>query len=126
MIVLDTTILVAALTGPRSALPALTHAFERFARVIVPTLVLYEWFRGPRQESELAFQEELLPVADALEFGAEEAAEAGRLYRSVSNPRRRQVDIGIAAHALIHGAPLWTLNERDFADIPGLLLYVPR
>lgn len=100
MIILDTTVLVTALTGPRSALPALTKAFERFVRVTVPTLVLYEWLRGPRHEADLAFQEELLPVADALEFGAEEAAEAGRVYRSIKNPRRRQVDIGIAAHAL--------------------------
>jgi predicted nucleic acid-binding protein len=33
------------------------------------------------------------------------------------------MDIAIAACAIEHRAALWTLNERDFEDIPGLMLY---
>jgi predicted nucleic acid-binding protein len=29
----------------------------------------------------------------------------------------------IAACAIVRGAALWTLNPRDFDDIPGLKLY---
>jgi hypothetical protein len=31
--------------------------------------------------------------------------------------------LAIAACAPEHGAKLWTLNEKDFEDIPGLGLY---
>jgi hypothetical protein len=33
------------------------------------------------------------------------------------------LDLMIAACAIVRGAPLWTLNPRDFDDIPGLKLY---
>jgi predicted nucleic acid-binding protein len=40
-------------------------------------------------------------------------------------PRRREIDITVAACAIEHGAALWTLNTSDFEDIPGLRLYAP-
>jgi predicted nucleic acid-binding protein len=36
--------------------------------------------------------------------------------------RRREIDLAIAAGALTPGAPLRTLNPRDFRDLPGLEL----
>jgi predicted nucleic acid-binding protein len=44
----------------------------------------------------------------------------------VKRARHRQADLAIAACALEHNAQLWTLNEPDFADVPGLNLYQPR
>jgi len=86
----------------------------------ISTLVLYEWLRGPRTVAERLAQEQILPAAAAVPFDAEAAARAAEIHEAVSRPRRRQADIAIAACALVRGASLWTLNERDFADVPEL------
>jgi predicted nucleic acid-binding protein len=125
VIVLDTSILVDALSGPRRSAAQLRQAIAAGERLALPALVLYEWLRGPRRPAELAAQEALLPRDLALAFGSEEAAEAARLYESLPRPRGREIDLAIAASALTHEALLWTLNEADFRDIPRLLLYHP-
>jgi predicted nucleic acid-binding protein len=125
VIVLDTSVLVDALTGPRRLAPALRRAIEQGERVLLPSLVLYEWLRGPRRPEELAAQEALFPAAAALPFGPAEAARAARLYVAISRPRGREIDLAVAACALVLGARLWTVNPRDFRDVPGLELYPP-
>ncbi|MGH7318644.1 MAG: type II toxin-antitoxin system VapC family toxin [Candidatus Rokuibacteriota bacterium] len=125
MIHLDTSVLIDALTGPRRSAPALRAAIERGERVALSALVLYEWLRGPRLQAELAAQEALFPRESAVAFGTEEAARAAELYRGLRRPRGRELDVGVAACALTHGAMLWTLNRGDFADIPQLGLYAP-
>jgi predicted nucleic acid-binding protein len=120
VIVLDTSILVDALSGPRRSADALRAAIERGERLVLPTLVLYEWLRGPRIAEELAAQEALFPSDAALPFGAQEASIAARLYATVSRPRGRELDLAIAAHALARDASLWTLNDADFGDLPDL------
>lgn len=123
MIHLDTSVLVDALTGPRRSAPALRAVLDRGERISIATLVLYEWLRGPRRESELAHQEALLPAAEAVPFGPREAVMAAELYRAVPRARQRERDLGVAACALAAGAALWTLNAKDFVDIPGLALF---
>lgn len=123
MIVLDTSLLIDALTGPRRSAPTLRRAIESGERLSVPTLVLYEWLRGPRRREELAAQEALLPREAALPFTDEQAALAARLYAELPRPRGREVDLAIAATAMTQGAPLWTLNRADFVDLPDLELY---
>ena len=122
MIVVDTSALVDSLTGPKRSAGKLRQLIEGGERLLLPALVLYEWRRGPRLPEELAAQEALLPSEAALPFGPLEAAQAGRLYGSVPSPRGREIDLAIAAHALLQDAALWTLDTRDFADIPGLEL----
>lgn len=122
MIVLDTSLLIDALTGPRRSAPALRRAIEQGERILLPSLVLYEWLRGPRRPAELAAQQALFPAAAALPFGPAEAARAAQLYVALPRPRGREIDLAIAACALVLGAPLWTLNPRDFRDLPGLKL----
>lgn len=122
MIVLDTSVLIDALSGPRRSAPALRDAIERGERMLLPALVLYEWLRGPRLDEELAAQEALLPSEQALPFGPAEAAAAAGLYTAVATPRGRELDLAIAAHAVVRGAALWTLNRSDFEDLPGLAL----
>ncbi len=122
MIVLDTSLLVDALTGPQRSAAALRSAIERGERLLVPALVLYEWLRGPRLAEELAAQEALFPSETALAFGPREAAVAAGLYAQVERPRGRELDLAIAAHALVRDARLWTLNRSDFEDLPGLAL----
>jgi len=122
---LDTSVLVDALTGPRRSAPALRRVVDLGERLGLSTLVLYEWLRGPRAESELAHQAALLPAEQAVPFAAPEAAMAADLYRDMPRARQREFDLAVAACALANGAALWTLNTADFDDIPGLALFRP-
>jgi predicted nucleic acid-binding protein len=119
---LDTSALIDALTGARRSAPALRRYIERGERVQMSALVLYEWLRGPRRRDELEAQELLFPRAATIAFGAVEADRAAHLYTVVKRARGREIDVAIAACALVHDASLWTLNRDDFADIPGLVL----
>jgi predicted nucleic acid-binding protein len=118
----DTSILIDCFTGPRRCAPSLYRAIETREVILIPSLVLYEWLRGPRKPEELAEQEAIFPSRMAIPFGPEEAAVSARLYRSVSRPRGREIDLGIAAYAILRDAQLWTLKRDDFKDIPGLRL----
>jgi predicted nucleic acid-binding protein len=123
VIVLDTSVLVDSLTGEKRSSPTLRRVFERSERVLVPALVYYEWLRGPRLPQELALAERLFPTESAIVFGPAEAALSAKLYRSVRRPRGREIDLAIAACAIVRDAELLTLNRSDFRDIPGLRLY---
>ena len=123
---LDTSVLVDALTGGGATAPALRRAIEDGERMALSTIVLYEWLRGPRRKAELAAQAELFPDDEAIAFDHQMAVRAAELYRRIRHPRGRELDLAIAACALAHDASLWTLNEQDFADIPGLSLYTAR
>jgi len=107
-------------------MPALRRVIVDGIRVSVSGLVLYEWRRGPRTESELAVEAALIEPESIVAFGTEEAEVAAGLYKRVSRARGRELDIAIAACAIVHGAHLWTLNPHDFRDIPGVLLHVAR
>jgi predicted nucleic acid-binding protein len=123
MIIVDTSLLIDSLSGPQRSAPALRTVIERGERLVIPSLVLYEWLRGPRLAEELAAQEALFPSSSALPFGTAEALASSRLYRSVRRPRGRELDLAIAACAIVKEAALWTLNAADFRDIPGLRLW---
>ena len=125
MTVLDTSVLIDALTGPKRSAAALRKVIETGERLVVPALVLYEWLRGPRLRQELAAQEALFPRESAVRFSYEEAAVAARLYGEVIRPRGREIDLAIAATALVQRARLWTLNVTDFEDIPDLEVFLP-
>ncbi len=62
---------------------------------------------------------------DPLPVTAEVAREWGRLAAAVSNrggqPRRRAIDLAIAATANVHGVPLVTHDASDFQIIDDLL-----
>jgi predicted nucleic acid-binding protein len=119
----DTSLLVDSLTGPLRSTPLLAQAVRRGELLYLSTITLFEWLRGPRSDEERARQEALFPPDRLVSFGPDEARVAARLYRAVRRARSREADIAIAASAIEHGAALWTLNDADFNDIPGLLLY---
>ena len=125
MIVLDTSVLIDGLTGLKRSAAALRGSLAEGEQIRLTALVLYEWLRGPRLPEELAAQEALFPSASAIPFGHNEATLSGDLYRAVTRPRGREVDLGIAACAILREAQLWTLNRADFRDVPGLRLYGP-
>lgn len=119
---LDTSALVGALAGPRDAFDRLRSLIDEGHRVRLSTIVLYEWLRGPRTATELRVQEDLFPRDQAVPFDAEAAVQAAALYARLPRPRNRNVDLAIAACALVGEASLWTLNPDDFDDVPGLRL----
>ncbi|MCP3958790.1 MAG: type II toxin-antitoxin system VapC family toxin [bacterium] len=108
------------MTADRPEAPKLRSLIEQGARLGLPAIVLYEWWRGPRTASELAVQEDLFPSEDCFPFDHRAAHVAAELYLRLGRPRPRQFDLAIAATALIAGGSLWTLNPSDFEDIPGL------
>jgi predicted nucleic acid-binding protein len=120
MIHLDSSVLIDVLTGPKRSAPRLRRLIEDGERVFISSIVCYEWRRGPRMPEELEDQEALFPAEDGIGFGSDEALVAADAYGRVRRPRGREIDIAIAACAIVHGAELWTLNHRDFQDIPGL------
>lgn len=125
MTLLDTSLVVDALRPHTATSRQMRAALAAGERLGLCTLVLYEWQRGPRRAEELTAQASLLPAADAWPFGSAEALVAAEIYRAIPRARSREIDVAIAACALVRGASLWTLNPNDFRDIPGLTLYQP-
>ncbi len=125
MILLDTSVLIEAFSGPRRLAETVVAATQGGERLSLCSPVLYEWRRGARTEAELASQELVFPAEMAWPFAAMEAIVAGDLYRRLPRGRRRELDFAIAACALTRSARLWTLNPEDFTDIPELTLFVP-
>lgn len=121
MIHLDTSALVAAADPAGTVLDRLEAVIAAGEPARISSIVLYEWLRGPRTAADLSMQSALFPDQDALPFGPAEARQAA-LYRQVLRARSREIDIAIAATAIVHDATLWTLNPQDFRDIPGLKL----
>jgi predicted nucleic acid-binding protein len=120
---LDTSVVIDAFCKPFRSRLALRSAIVAEHRIATSTVVLYEWFRGPRLEMELADQEAALPAMAAVAFDDACARTAARLFRTMKRGRGREIDIAIAACAIEHGAALWTLNPEDFEDIRDLTLY---
>ncbi|HEU0143057.1 MAG TPA: type II toxin-antitoxin system VapC family toxin [Bryobacteraceae bacterium] len=125
MIVLDTSALIASLSGAKPSAGILRSMIERGERILLPSLVLYEWLRGPRVAQEISAQDALFPTESVLVFGPREAKLSAQLYKSLKRPRGREIDLAIAAYAIVREADLWTLNLADFKDIPHLRLVIP-
>lgn len=122
MILIDTSALIDAITGPKRSARRLRELILEGERVRITTLVLFEWRRGPRSPDEIADQEALFASEDAIPLGTTEALLAADFYRRVKRARGREIDLAIAACAVAHDARLWTLNPEDFKDIPNLRL----
>ena len=123
MIVLDTSILIDALTEARPLAGALDRVLNSGERMLVPAPVLYEWLRGPRKPRDLEVQRFLFPDERAIVLGPAEARVAADRYRILPRARGRETEFAIAACALTQEGRLWTTNEQDFRDIPGLSLF---
>lgn len=119
---LDTSALIECLTESGRAAPRLHALIDEGQRLAVCTIVLYEWWRGPRLTTELDAQERLFPTVHAIPFEAAEARIAASLYSGVPRARGRELDLAIAACAIAYDAALWTENLDDFRDLPGLRL----
>jgi len=119
---LDTSVLINAFSGAKSLAPRLRQLLDSGERIFLSTLVLFEWRRGPRIPEQIDAQEALFPSSEAIAFGSPEALLAADVYQKIKRPRGREIDIAIAACAIVHEAHLWTVNPADFKDIPNLKL----
>jgi predicted nucleic acid-binding protein len=120
---LDTSLLIDSLAGPKHSGPVLRRVLEQGELLAISTIVVYEWLRGPRTLDEIADQEFFFPAGSAIPFETQDARIAAEIYRSLPRARSREFDIAIAAIAIRHKALLWTLNPQDFKDIPRLRLF---
>ena len=80
---------------------------ERGERLLLPSLVLYEWLRGPRLSAEIAAQKRRLSSDGAIVFGPREAELSAQLYRGLQLGRGREIDLAIAAVAIVREAALF-------------------
>ena len=108
----------------------LSHRFmQHTGRLFVPTVVLgelYVWaFRRPDPTPPLKLiDDELLRFVELLDYDSACAYEFGSLrgtmlQRGLVVP---EVDLMIAAVALVHDLTLVSNNTKDFAPVPGLRL----
>lgn len=111
-VLIDTSVLIAGREGPD----------EDAAISVVSLTELHFGVLVARDESTRALRLSRLGVIednfDALPFDAPAARECGRLHALVAQrggaPRRRAMDLAIAATANVHGVPLLTYNAKDF------------
>jgi predicted nucleic acid-binding protein len=114
-VLLDTSVLIAAEQGPD----------EDAAISVVSLTELHFGVLVARDDETRALRTGRLGAIeghfDALPFDATAARECGRLHAIVAQrggqPRRRALDLAIAATANVHGVPLLTYNSKDFQII---------
>jgi predicted nucleic acid-binding protein len=119
---IDTSALIDAVTGPRTSRARMVQLVQGGHRLAVSTIALYEWRRGPRTPIDLDTEQALFPPEAIVAFDTRAAEAAAHLYLTVRKARGRDLDLAIAACAMVNGARLWTLNRKDFEDVPGLTL----
>jgi toxin FitB len=111
-VLLDTSVLIAAEKGPEddAAISVVSLTELHFGVLVAGD----DRTRAIRMRRLGAIEDHF----DALPFDADAARECGRLYALVAKrggqPRRRALDLAIAATANVHGVPLLTYNVKDF------------
>ena len=88
--------------------------------------VITEYLRGARSAEELEFLSERIRSVNFLEMDTQTWVIAGRLSNRLmrSGEPMTDFDVAIAAAAIRHDVPLYTL-DKGFERIPELTLYQP-
>lgn len=126
MVVLDTNIVIdhlRQLPSGRSALDRLNVHLPT-EQLGLSTISVQELFEGQstRQSSEAQLLLEIIAPMHALPYVFAIARLAGFIARDQKQPIDF-ADAAIAATAIIYKAKLYTLNVKDFKNIPNLELY---
>jgi tRNA(fMet)-specific endonuclease VapC len=130
MICLDTNIVIPIVNGRG---PSLRHRLGEQLRagtvVAMPVVALFEMRygfakSGRREHGERLLERFLGLGIDVLPFEAEDAAHAGDIRAQLESAGTPigHYDYLIAAQARRRGAALVTLNSREFARVPGLIV----
>jgi predicted nucleic acid-binding protein len=118
-VLLDTSVLIALESGPGgdTAISVVSLTELHFG-----VLVAADDDARARRMRRLGIVEQHF---DALTFDADAARECGKLHAAVvqrgGQPRRRALDLAIAATANVHEVPLLTYDAKDFALIKDLV-----
>lgn len=118
-ILLDTSVLIASEEGPDEEVAiSVVSLTELHFGVLVAS---DEATRAARVRRLGAIESQF----DALPFDSQAARECGRLHAAIAQrggkPRRRALDLAIAATANVHGVPLLTHDIADFQIIEDLV-----
>ena len=130
MICLDTNIVILILSGRSSSLRhRLGEQMRGGASVALPVVALFEmrygFAEGSRREHNERLLERFLGLGiDVLPFETEDAAHAGDIRAGLESAGAPigHYDYLIAAQARRRDAALVTLNRREFACVPGLIV----
>ena len=127
MILVESSVLVQAQRLPESREARELVALMSAGAAAVTGPVIMEYLRGARSPNELDFLAERLVSIDYLEIDQQAWVTAGRLSSRLmrDGETMSDLDVAIAAAAIRHDVPLYTL-DRGFARIPELKLYSPR
>jgi tRNA(fMet)-specific endonuclease VapC len=108
----------AAITAKVAALPGAV-LFSIVTRVELEGGVYREPAYASARRARL---DAMLSAIPTLAFDDLAAETYGNIVASAGYSRRKMLDRMIAAQALVHRATLVTMNARDFADVPGLVV----
>jgi tRNA(fMet)-specific endonuclease VapC len=130
MICLDTNVVIGIVNGRSSPLRhRLGEQMRAGTPIALPVIVLFEMRYGFAKSDRRDHNEHLLERflglgIDVLPFEAEDAVHAGdiRAELETAGTPIGHYDYLIAAQARRRGAALVTLNRREFARVPGLML----
>jgi tRNA(fMet)-specific endonuclease VapC len=130
MICLDTNIVISIVNGRSSSLRhRLGEQMRSGTSVALSVVALFEmrygFAKSNRREQSESVLERFLDLGIAvLPFEAEDATHAGdiRAHLERAGTPIGHYDYLIAAQARRHGAALVTLNLREFARVPGLIV----
>lgn len=118
MICLDTNYLILGLVAGSAESQQLTTWVASGERLVAPTLVWFEFLRGPVTDAQVrtmrAFVRELVPFDEA------QAIAAADLFNAAARKRSTRVDAMIAATAIVADAALATNNTVDFLPFQDL------
>ena len=124
MVILDTNILIDALRK-KSEKTFLEEILETTSKedLSISVITIQELYQGRsvmESEKEKDMQTLLAPLK-ILPYSYDVAKQAGEIVRE-KQYEITFADAAIAATAIINHIPLYTLNRKDFSQIPGLIL----
>lgn len=126
MVIVDTNIIIDHIRQNPSVASYLTKLLENFApsEIALSVITIQELYVGKSTRFEEK-EKGLLKAIDhfkILPYSYDIACFAGKIVRD-SHEHVVFADAAIAATAIIHKSPLFTLNTKDFQNIKNLKLY---
>jgi hypothetical protein len=110
VIVVDTSALIDSLVGPRRSAPRMRALIEEGERLVLPTLVLDECWRGPRRSEGLAAQEALFPQRGGASVRDRAGAGRGALHGLVNRVDGKSSTVILAS---------WSMNPIVRVRMPS-------
>lgn len=124
MVILDTNIIIDHLRQKERDTALIKAAKEKTKKNLsISTITIQELYEGKstiKQNEEEYLLATITPL-NILSYNYEIAQTAGKIARDLNKPIEL-ADAAIAATAIVNEASLYTLNKKDFVEIPNLEL----